>query len=113
MDPHDSHDSHGRRSAAVMVEERIAALKERFRGTSARRLQTLEAWYAGDLDPEAALADAHKLAGSLGSFGHPDGSVAAAELERMLAEHLEHSRGDPRRDPGVPELLDRIRDSLG
>jgi len=96
----------------VMTEERIAALWERFLGTTTRRVQTLEAWYTGELDHQTALTDAHKLAGTLGTYGRPDGSLAAAQLEQMLRSHLEDAQGDPRRDPNVPQLLDRIRASL-
>jgi HPt (histidine-containing phosphotransfer) domain-containing protein len=95
-----------------MTEERIAALWERFRGTTTQRVQTLEAWYAGELDHQAALTDAHKLAGVFGTYGRPDGSLAAAELEQMLRSHLEDAQGDPRGDPDVPQLLDRIRACL-
>lgn len=95
-----------------MTDEYTPGLLERFRVNTARRVQALEAWYVGELDPQTALADAHKLAGSLGTFGHPDGSAAAAQLEQMLTEHLEHTRGDPRRDPDVPQLLSRLRASL-
>lgn len=102
----------GRGSGAVATEERLAALWERFRGSASLRLDSLEAWYAGELDHQAALDEAHKLAGSLGTFGHPDGSVAAAHLERMLAAHLERGQDDPRSDPNVPELLTRIRASF-
>lgn len=61
---------------------------------------------AGSLDAElrvAATSAAHKLAGSLGTFGLPDGSELAGELEVML------------RDPGVPpvmrlsEIAERLR----
>ena len=61
---------------------------------------------AGSLDDErraAATAAAHKLAGSLGTFGLPEGSELASELELML------------RAPGVPavmrlaELAERLR----
>jgi HPt (histidine-containing phosphotransfer) domain-containing protein len=95
-----------------MTEERIAAVWERFRGTTTLRVQTLEAWYTGELDPRTALAEAHKLAGSLGTFGRADGSMAAAQLEHLLAAHLDDERGDPRRDPDVLHLLNRIRASL-
>lgn len=95
-----------------MTEERIAAIWEKFRGTTTRRVQTLEAWYAGELDHRTAAADAHKLTGTLGTFGHPDGSLAAAQLEQMLAAHLDGERDDPRRDPIVPQLLNRIRACL-
>ncbi|MFC8801250.1 Hpt domain-containing protein [Promicromonospora sp. NPDC057138] len=95
-----------------MTEERIAVLWERFRGTTTRRVETLEAWYVGELDHRTALADAHKLTGTLGTLGRPDGSLAAAQLEQMLRAHLEDAQGDPRRDPSVPQLLDRIRACL-
>jgi len=61
---------------------------------------------AGSLDEgrrAAASAAAHKLAGSLGTFGLPEGSELASELELML------------RAPGVPavmrlaELAERLR----
>jgi len=51
---------------------------------------------AGSLDDErraAATAAAHKLAGSLGTFGLPEGSRLARELELML------------RAPGVPAVM--------
>lgn len=95
-----------------MTEERLTAMKERFRANAVRRLRTLEEWYIGDLDHGAALDEAHKLAGSLGTFGHPDGSLAAARLEHLLTGHLEDGGSDPRSDPEVPRLLNRIRDSL-
>ena len=61
---------------------------------------------AGSLDAErraAATSGAHKLAGSLGTFGLPQGSDLASELEVML------------RAPGIPpamrlsELAERLR----
>jgi HPt (histidine-containing phosphotransfer) domain-containing protein len=33
---------------------------------------------------QAAIADAHKLAGSLGTFGMPEASESAREIERLL-----------------------------
>jgi HPt (histidine-containing phosphotransfer) domain-containing protein len=42
----------------------------------------------GELDTEggaAATREAHKLAGSLGTFGMPDGTTQARAIERALA----------------------------
>ncbi len=80
------------------------------RGTMNSRLDAVDAagaaLLAGSLGGEeraAALVAAHKLAGSLGTFGLPEGSELASELELML------------RAPGVPavmrlsELAERLR----
>jgi HPt (histidine-containing phosphotransfer) domain-containing protein len=93
-------------------DDRIAALWERFRGPVHRQLETLVAWHNGEVDPAAALQEAHKLAGVLGSFGRPDGSVAAAELEARVIAHLEGTGPDPRGDPMTAQLLERLRSAL-
>ncbi len=69
-----------------------AALQERLDAIDAAGAALL----AGSLDSErraAAIAGAHKLRGSLGTFGLPGGSELAAELEDML------------RAPGLPPVL--------
>lgn len=69
-----------------------AALHERLDAIDAAGAALL----AGSLDDErraAATAGAHKLRGSLGTFGLPEGSELAAELEDML------------RAPGAPPVL--------
>ena len=79
-----------------------AAIHERLDAVDAAGAALL----AGSLDDErraAAIAAAHKLTGSLGTFGLPEGSELAGELETML------------RAPGVPppmrlsELAERLR----
>ena len=69
-----------------------AQIWERGRGEVMRRVMAVEEAVAGvlrgDLDePTRAQAerDAHKLAGSLGMFGFPEGSSRARELEQALS----------------------------
>lgn len=64
---------------------------ERFRPTFAKRVAGLErttsALLAGDLSDELrqqARQDAHNLAGSLGTFGYPEGSRLAQQIEHLL-----------------------------
>lgn len=88
----------------------IARVWDASKGTMHARLDAVDAagaaLLAGSLDDErraAAIAAAHKLAGSLGTFGLPEGSALAAELDMML------------RAPGIPpvlrlsELAERLR----
>lgn len=90
----------------------IAALWDRFKSNAAARLETLHAWQHGDADADAALHEAHKLAGALGSYGRPEGSHAAAELELRLRDHVGGSAPDLRSDPEVTTLLERIAQCL-
>ena len=87
----------------------IAAVWDASRVTMNSRLDAVDAagaaLLAGSLGGEeraAALVAAHKLAGSLGTFGLADGSKLASELELML------------RVPGVPAVmrLSELADSL-
>jgi HPt (histidine-containing phosphotransfer) domain-containing protein len=84
----------------------IAALWERFRERATGHLDVLEAWARGEQPAEAALTSAHKLAGSLGSYGRPEGSRIALELEQRLRE------GPAAADPEVATLLGSLRASL-
>lgn len=68
---------------------------ERFRGTFAADLALLlefnQRLQAGELDPtqqQTARQRAHQLAGSLGSFGYPQGSKLARSLEHLLLADL-------------------------
>jgi endonuclease III len=54
----------------------------------------------------------HKLARALGTFGRPDGSVAAAELEAMVTAHLANQAPDARENPVTTELLARLRTAV-
>ncbi|WP_127078766.1 response regulator [Dulcicalothrix desertica] len=64
---------------------------ERFRNSFSQQVTVLEqaktALLAGDLQAQRkqqALHEAHKLAGSMGTFGYPEGSKLARELEDLL-----------------------------
>ncbi|MDX2217022.1 MAG: response regulator [Oculatellaceae cyanobacterium bins.114] len=69
----------------------IAQVLERFRGVFDEQVAVLErataGLLAGSLEPElqqAARQEAHKLAGSLASFGYPEGSKLARSIEHLL-----------------------------
>lgn len=73
------------------VEVAVARAWNNHKGTMQERLSLLEAaataLKTGELSPElqyAGRSQAHKLAGSLGCFGFPDGSRLARELEHLL-----------------------------
>ncbi len=66
---------------------------ERFRNSFIEQVAVLEqaktALLAGNLNKELqqqALYEAHKLAGSMGSFGYPEGSRLARKIEHLLLE---------------------------
>jgi DNA-binding response OmpR family regulator len=66
---------------------------ERFRNSFGQQVAMLEetktALLAGNLDQELqqkAKSEAHKLAGSMGSFGYPEGSRLARTLEHLLIQ---------------------------
>jgi DNA-binding response OmpR family regulator len=70
---------------------KINRVLERFRDTFNQQVETLEqakaALLAGNLATElrqAAQREAHKLAGSLATFGYPDGSKLARSLEHLF-----------------------------
>lgn len=80
----------------------LVAIWRRTLPTFAERLRVVEdalcALLCGALSPELQLAaerEAHKLAGALGTFGLPDGSRLAREMEAMLSarEPLERRAG--------------------
>ncbi len=78
-------------SGESRVSDGVALLWERFRDTAMERLETLESMGIALLEgrhdsdlAERALHAAHKLHGSLGTFGRARGSVLAAELESLL-----------------------------
>lgn len=80
-----------------LIEERIKRLEA-----------TAAAVEAGSLDEAMRLEAneiAHKLAGSLGMFGYPEGTVIARQLERMLvAEHFSEDKSAE-----MKELVGRLR----
>ncbi len=95
----------------------VEGLWQRFQPLASRRVAALEAWVAaadggpgrvsGDLSAtslrDAAAAAAHDLAGSLGSYGRPEGS--------RLAEACEASVDSP--GPGLRDLVVRLRAEVG
>ena len=90
----------------------ISALWERKRPLILQRLTILdraaEAAAVGSLEDslcEEALSEAHKLAGSLGTFGFPTGTEIARELE----VGLEDRSLKPER---MQELIRRLRETL-
>ena len=87
----------------------VQAVLDQHRGALEQRAATVEeavaALAATDLDENLrarAERDAHKLAGSLGMFGLPQGSELAAELERSLAVA---GGPDPAELPRLAELV--------
>lgn len=77
--------------ARARLAEALDELKARFLTTTATRLAPLEAAAAaaatGALDAELrarARKEAHRLAGSLGTFGYPESSRRAARIEALL-----------------------------
>ena len=71
----------------------VARVWERMRPTAVERLDrviaAVRALAEDALSPEersAAIGDAHKLTGALGTYGHPDGSEIARRAERALED---------------------------
>src|SRR5689334_465473 len=73
------------------LKEGVSALRERFRGVQLERVAIVEraalALLEGGLD-EGLRGDAeraaHKLAGSVGTYGYAEGSELAREIEQIL-----------------------------
>jgi DNA-binding response OmpR family regulator len=94
-------------------ESAIAKLLERFQDVFEQQVAVLEqakvALLAGSLEPEhqqAARQEAHKLAGSLASFGYPEGSKLARSIEHLLASPAEQEIQAER--PFTPEDITRL-----
>lgn len=60
-----------------------------------------------DLQAEAAR-EAHKLAGSLGTFGLQSGSDAASEIERLISESVSDSAATKTLDRHLDEIKRQI-----
>lgn len=92
----------------------LADLWEQFREPLGAQVAVLEAAavaiLSGDVAPdllEQARHEAHKLAGTLGTFGLPQGSVVAREIETELASRF--GAGPP--DPPPADIL-RLSDAV-
>jgi HPt (histidine-containing phosphotransfer) domain-containing protein len=94
----------------------VAALWERYKAIIMSRLAVLDearrALQQGTLQPDLraqAREEAHKLAGSLGSFGFPEGSRLAKQAERLFK--AEGPLGRPEA-PRLTRLLGALHRSL-
>ncbi|MCU0547409.1 MAG: response regulator [Oscillatoriaceae cyanobacterium Prado104] len=92
----------------------IDKLLERFRGVFNQQIAVLveakNAAFSGNLDVElhkSAQHEAHKLAGSLASFGYPEGSKLARSTEHLLIAVSEKA-GDRALGSFTPEESDRF-----
>ncbi|MEZ2230835.1 response regulator [Microcoleus sp.] len=84
-------DSTAKHQSPVADKSALDKLLKRFRGTFNQQVAVLEqaktALLAGNLEKElqqAAKNEAHKLAGSLASFGYPEGSKLGRSAEHLL-----------------------------
>ncbi|MBD2533561.1 response regulator [Nostoc flagelliforme FACHB-838] len=89
---------------------------EKFRNSFGGQVVVLEqaktALLAGNLKQELqqqALREAHKLAGSMGSFGYPEGSRLARKIEHLL---LEDSSLSPEQMSDFSQLVTALRQEL-
>jgi DNA-binding response OmpR family regulator len=94
----------------------IDRVLERFRGVFKDQVailaQASAALLAGNLEPalqQTAKQEAHKLAGSLASFGYPEGSKLARSLEHLL---LSGSPCSPEDIPRFAELVTALQQEL-
>jgi HPt (histidine-containing phosphotransfer) domain-containing protein len=74
--------------------------------------QAFSALASGLLGPELraqAAGEAHKLAGSLGTFGFPEGSRLARAMEERLTADTDLDRDD---SEGLSQLLVQLRSEL-
>lgn len=91
--------------------DRLAALYETALRSNRDRVRSLESALhaaAWPLDPDvraAAVAAAHDIAGSAGTFGRPSASATAAELEIALKD-------DPSGGDRIRALVARLREDL-
>jgi diguanylate cyclase (GGDEF)-like protein len=102
----------GASDVAAMLE----TIWERHRGDVLERIEVLErtalALVRGDLDGDLhdeARACAHRLAGSLGTFGLAAASERARQIERTLDDH---EPLHPAQAPGLARLVVAIRDEV-
>lgn len=78
--------------AQAKAKASVNKVLERFRHTFAQQVAVLEqatkqlsANFLSDALRQTAQQDAHKLAGSLGTFGYPEGSKLARQIEQLLS----------------------------
>ncbi len=98
------------------INAQLQEIWSRFRGQMTERVESIEealaALVEGRLDPELrerALRDAHRLAGSAGTFGRREASIIAGEFERIFEGHEIIDDASVTR---ALELVEDLRDSL-
>ena len=104
------------RSPAEKTRAAVAALWEKFSETLFGRLALLERAIGAlregslseDLRQEAEMG-AHKLAGSLGTFGLPEGSKLAAEMELIFHAGIPRDQAQSER---LAELVGSLRKEM-
>lgn len=84
----------------------LNALWQKYRPQVEARVALLERFAQTGEDPHEALETAHKLAGSLGMFGFPEGSAIARKIEQGLEQALEAGSLTP---SDLTEPLARLR----
>jgi HPt (histidine-containing phosphotransfer) domain-containing protein len=91
-----------------MSSDPVAHLWERFRPLVAQRLDLIEAFLDGNprVQREEAQRAAHNLAGSLGSYGRPEGS----ELARRIDLALSSDPTDGPTDSDLQHLIRRLKE---
>jgi DNA-binding response OmpR family regulator len=108
--------SPGKQPLPTEDQSAIAKVLDRFRGVFHEQVAVLEqaktALLAGNLATElqhAARQEAHKLAGSLASFGYPEGSRLARSIEHWL---MSDSSLPPEAIPRFSELVTALQQEL-
>ncbi|MEB3883546.1 response regulator [Lyngbya sp. CCY1209] len=114
--PPKSPDSEASALLKSQLDQSVNKIWERFRANFGDRIAVIEragvAAQAGQLDPQLrqeARQEAHKLAGSLGTFGRAEGSAIARQIEALLQDDTPWS-GD--RIAALPELTRNLRRSV-
>lgn len=109
--PPKSPDSSASALLKSQLNQSVNKIWERFRANFGDRISVIEragvAAQAGELDPQLrqeAQQEAHKLAGSLGTFGRAEGSAIARQIEAILQSD---TGGD--RIAALPELTRNLR----
>lgn len=84
-------------------DDRYQALRRRFVERCRLDLAVLEQAAAGSVEAEVLRATVHRLSGAAGTFGYPDLSRLAGEVDDALIEHGRAS------DEALAELTDAVR----
>ncbi|HYX18474.1 MAG TPA: response regulator [Nostoc sp.] len=106
----------GKKKPGIKDMTSVNRVLERFRNSFAGQVVVLDeaktALLSGNLNEELqqrALHEAHKLAGSMGSFGYPEGSPLARKIEYLL---LENSSLSPDQISDFSQLVTALQQEL-